>query len=346
MDNINNISSNMVKYIVEKDDNSAFASLNLNPAVRWAKFVLTDDKPNSNKVRVPISEFDNIIKTGVFMPIKVAEGGNPEGHEDAIPIGVITHLQIVKDKIEGLAALWQRERPEDVDKLKKRYDEGKPLDLSWEIMYSDSVTDEDTGIQSLIDAKLRAVTLVGIPAYAGRTSITAFASKDGNNQQEDSIVDELEKLKVEKETLETKIETLEEQIKTLNEQVAEASKDKDELEELRKFKKEIDELKARAEKISKIKEKFTEAGLEKSEEYFTEKMEEFLNMEEQSLDFMIQELVAFSEELKDGSGNEDEEDDENSSQLPRISATGNKKYDIKTLAKLLREENKNSKVSE
>lgn len=338
MDKVNSFSSNMVKYIVEQDDKSAFSSLNLNPTVKWAKFILTDNKPNKNKMRVPTSEFDNLIKTGIFMPIKVADGEIAEGHEGAIPIGVITHLKKAKDRIEGLAALWRKERPEDVDMLKEKYESGDPLDLSWEIDYSNSNETEE-GILELIGTKLRAVTVVGIPAYAGRTAITALASKE---KQEDSTLDELTKLKDElatanqnKQALEDKVKELEDKVKTLTEQVAEASENDKELEELRDYKKEIEDLKARVEKIENIKTKFSEAGLNKDKEYFEENMDKLLGLDEDTLDFMIQELVAFSEE----SNGEEGDKEVKSSKAPRIVDT-DAKVDISDLVEYLKELNK------
>ena len=326
--------ANMVKYIVEDttSDSSEFAALNLNPTVRWAKFILTDDEPNQNKVRIPESEFSNLIKTGVFMPLKVAAGEISEGHENTFAIGVITHLKKVKNKIEGLAALWSKERPEDVDMLKTKYDNREPIDLSWEIEYADSVTNEETGIKDLLGTKLRALTIVGIPAYAGRTPITAFASK---TNQEDSKLEELKKLQDElavangeKASLISELALLKEQVTTLTTELAETKTDAEELEVLRTFKKEVDELKAKLEKVAAIKDKFSEAGLNKSEEYFTDNIEKLLEMSEETLDFMVQELVAFSATTT-------VEEEEHSS-LPRIEGTG--KVTIKDLAKFLRAE--------
>jgi len=324
----------MVKYIVEDttSDSSEFAALNLNPTVRWAKFILTDDEPNQNKVRIPESEFSNLIKTGVFMPLKVAAGEISEGHENTFAIGVITHLKKVKNKIEGLAALWSKERPEDVDMLKTKYDNREPIDLSWEIEYADSVTNEETGIKDLLGTKLRALTIVGIPAYAGRTPITAFASK---TNQEDSKLEELKKLQDElavangeKASLISELALLKEQVTTLTTELAETKTDAEELEVLRTFKKEVDELKAKLEKVAAIKDKFSEAGLNKSEEYFTDNIEKLLEMSEETLDFMVQELVAFSATTT-------VEEEEHSS-LPRIDGTG--PVSIKDLAKFLRAE--------
>jgi len=324
----------MVKYIVEDttSDSSEFAALNLNPTVRWAKFILTDDEPNQNKVRIPESEFSNLIKTGVFMPLKVAAGEISEGHENTFAIGVITHLKKVKNKIEGLAALWSKERPEDVDMLKTKYDNREPIDLSWEIEYADSVTNEETGIKDLLGTKLRALTIVGIPAYAGRTAITAFASK---TNQEDSKLEELKKLQDElavangeKASLISELALLKEQVTTLTTELAETKTDAEELEVLRTFKKEVDELKAKLEKVAAIKDKFSEAGLNKGEDYFTDNIEKLLEMSEETLDFMVQELVAFSATTT-------VEEEEHSS-LPRIEGTG--KVTIKDLAKFLRAE--------
>ena len=326
--------ANMVKYIVEDttSDSSEFAALNLNPTVRWAKFILTDDEPNQNKVRIPESEFSNLIKTGVFMPLKVAAGEISEGHENTFAIGVITHLKKVKNKIEGLAVLWSKERPEDVDMLKTKYDNREPIDLSWEIEYADSVTNEETGIKDLLGTKLRALTIVGIPAYAGRTPITAFASK---TNQEDSKLEELKRLQDElavangeKASLISELALLKEQVTTLTTELAETKTDAEELEVLRTFKKEVDELKAKLEKVAAIKDKFSEAGLNKSEEYFTDNIEKLLEMSEETLDFMVQELVAFSATTT-------VEEEEHSS-LPRIDGTG--PVSIKDLAKFLRAE--------
>jgi len=161
-----------VQLIIEAEvTNLALASKNLNPMLTYVKFILTDDKPNGNNERIPKEEFSNLITTGLYMPLKMAEGGISEGHEETYPIGVITHLREDKDKIRGIAALWNRERPEDVAYIQERYSSGEPLDLSWELGHTDSFID-DTGVNNLTGCVLRATTLVGIPAYQGRTIVT------------------------------------------------------------------------------------------------------------------------------------------------------------------------------
>ncbi len=137
-------------------ENEAFAAISLNPAVTWAKFILTDSEPNLNKQRIPETEFENLIRTGVYMPIKMALGEIKDGHDEAIPIGVISHLKRASNQIQGLAALWDRERPEDIQYIKERYTNKKPLQLSWEVFYEQAVEKED-GIADLTGTALRAV---------------------------------------------------------------------------------------------------------------------------------------------------------------------------------------------
>lgn len=335
MNKTNKILSNMVKYNIEDDDSFEVSALNINPGVRWAKFILTDDEPNGNNIRIPMSEFSNIIKTGVYMPLKVAEGEISEGHKGTKPIGVITHLKQVKNRIEGLAMLWSKERPEDVEMLKEKYDSGDPLDLSWEIEYSDSIVDETTETKDLIGTRLRAVTLVGIPAYKGRTPITAFASEE---KQEELKLEELKQIKdklavaeQENTNLKNEILSLQEKITGFEQELSGVKEMKDELKELREFKKEIDELKERAEKIEKIKIKFSDAGLEKSDEYFEKNIDKFLEMSEENLEFLLQEMVSFSSETK--------EPEESHSSMPNVTGTI-ENLKIKDLVKYLREQNK------
>ncbi len=160
-----------------ENSNEAQAALLKNPAVSWAKFVLTDDQPNGNKQRVPLEEFDNLIKSGVFMPLKMARGSINPGHDKSEPLGVITNLKKSGNKILALAALWQRERKEDVDYLKALAKQNKSIDISWEILYEDSKPSEEfEGVQDLSSTSLRAATIVGVPAYGGRTQMLALAA--------------------------------------------------------------------------------------------------------------------------------------------------------------------------
>jgi hypothetical protein len=334
MDKFTNISTNMVQYVKDGNDSEfseAFASPSLNPGVRWTRFILTDDKPNGNGHIVPIEEFNNLIKTGRFMPLKMAEGKINEDHSDAKPIGVITHLQKIKNKIIGLAALWSNERQEDVDFLKARYDNKEPIDLSWEIGYANSETNEEDGTIKLLDTYLKAATIVGIPAYNGRTIVTAIASED---DEEDSKLDKekFDEIKSSLTLAEDKIGSLSDELKTKTEEASTLFK---EVEELREYKQEIEDAKERLTKVASIKEKFVDAGIEKEDKYFDENIDKLLNMKEEDLDFMIQELVAFSSQIND---DEDDKDDVDAS-LPRLSKDTDN-VDVKTLVKYLKDKNK------
>jgi hypothetical protein len=384
----------------------AEASLMLNPYVRWAKFIMTDDQPNGNKERTPIEEFDNIIQSGIHMPIKMAEGKIEEGHENSSPIGVITHLkkEFVDgiNRIVGLAAFWLRERPSDVTFLKEQFDNGQEPNLSWELGAQEKVLASD-GVFDWRGVAVQAVTVVGRPAYQGRTRIIAMAAKkktpdkwdkeyidnlpnsnflyvdrdgsrlfpvkddkglydegklretleemgksnlptpilrslkatvttllgrieggasleeisvDGaipleNNFTEDDTV-ELDELKKRVSELEAELATAQASLQEKEDAKAALETEKagmeTELAELRAFKKEIDDEVAKAEKIDGIKTKFAEAKLEKEDAYFTDNSEKLLSLDEAALDFMIQELSAFSAQASQKPENGKEEE--------------------------------------
>lgn len=413
---------NMLLYVEETtlDEGVAEASVaHKSPAVVWTKFTLTDDMPNANRMRVPSSEFDNLVKTGLYTPIKMAEGSIADGHEGAGPLGVITNLVSNGSKIDGLAALWAEERPADVEYIKSLLDKQIPVNVSWEILYGDSSID-DEGILNLHDVKLKAATIVGIPAYKGRTQVTAIASaekwstaykdslpsenfllitQDGNRHfpfkddtgivdpsrfqeilievasmeldddlratvikqvqkikdlvtigapvseidaerlvmfkaeanTEDTIVDKelqdalssLDETKAQNELLASEISTLKESISAIQ---AEKEVLASELEDLKVFKQGVEAETEKTAKLASIKKMFTEAGIEKSEDYFISNSEHLLGLDNSSLEFMLQELVAFSASASTASA---------ATQTPFISTTDSKKLSIKELADAL-----------
>jgi len=395
---------NMVELLNEAEfmdlEEEAFATISKNPAVTWVKFVLTDDEPNGNKQRVPQSEFDNLINTGVYMPVKMAFSGIKEGHEESFPLGVMTNLRKAGNTIKAIAAFWSRERQEDIDMLKKRIKDKLPLNVSWEILYGDSETDEN-GVTTLKDTTLRGVTIVGMPAYGGRTPVLAIASKgtkaftdslpedsflyiDGDSKlfpckNKEGILDEvlikesissltsntelsdeikqslLEKANEfltestkskediqDKEDKELKtIEELESEVSALKTALAEkdtAISEKEalltekeaEITPLKEFKENIEAEAKLNEKFASIKTKFAEAGIEKTEEYFTENREKLLSLEESAFDFLLQEMVSFKEAT--ASQNEEELDEEG---LPKVKGSGGGKPSIKEMAEFL-----------
>lgn len=361
-DNITKIGSKLLDmlYLIDEDEaknelGEAFASFMLNPTVTWVKFVLTDDKTNANGERVPQEEFANLIKSGIHMPVKMVYG-EIQGHPNSKPLGTITHLKEVQNDdgssaIIALAALWSKERPADIEYIKQRFAEKKPVDTSWEILYEDSTLNSDKNSIDLHGTVLSATTIVGNPAYQGRTPFLAISSKKAaeiTNEEEtteDNLMDvkeleaklaevepklatalsEIEQLKTEKAEKEAEIATLTEK----------NTAQETELTTLREYKDGVEAEIAKVEKIDAIKAKFVEAGLQKEDKYFTDNEDKFLKMDDEALAFFIQEMAAnLSEETHSSSAS----NDNNKKKVPAI--TGNEDgedYSVAGLAKYLRE---------
>lgn len=291
MDN-NMILESLVQIL--SDDERAEAAVSTNPHFTWLKFVLTDAKPNKNKQMIPQEEFDNILRTALYAPLKMAKGEIRDGHEFSRPIGAITHLKVIDDKIIGLAALWKIEYPEDVEIIEASYKKGTPLNISWELTYKNP--DFQDGVEVLRNVAIIGATLVGMPAYAGRTPVIAVASE----KMEESMEEEL---KVEEsqingaqqepspdEDFRQKYEEASSKIEELQKAVAELQT---RLEELLK---ENEGLKNKIEeenKLKQIKQMFSSAGIIKPDEFFEEKRNELLSMDSGALAFMLQEMIAF-----------------------------------------------------
>lgn len=174
-----------------------------NPNLGWLNFVLTDNVPNSNKQGIPTTAFAGLVSSGLHMPMKVARGEIKDGHDGAEPLGPITSLTEKDNQVAGIAAIWKEYRPEDYDMLKQMSEAGESIDISWELRYSESSKDDD-GIEWLMDPCVLAATIVGSPAYSGRTPVTTVASK---TNAADTTVDttELDALKETVEALKTEV---------------------------------------------------------------------------------------------------------------------------------------------
>jgi hypothetical protein len=419
--NSNTNFESMVQFIneetLEDNEKEALASVLIgNPAVTLVKFVLTDDKPNANKQRIPVEEFGNLINTGIYMPLKKAFDGINTGHEDSFPLGVITHLKTLGDKIIAIAALWSRERPQDVTFLKERMASKTPVNVSWEILYSDSKTNED-GVTDLLDTALRAVTIVGEPAYAGRTQFLAIASKGSKAYQseldklsddafllvmeggkekkrlfpykdsdgkvssdllkdaissiessteiseetkshlKETVSQELMKEQQSNETedkaldetkvkeLELKVEELTGLLKTKEEELTAKANEfgvvTQELDSLRAFKAEQDAAQQNATRLQVVKTKFNESGLKRPDTYFDEHKDEFLKLDDKSLEFMIQDLVSFASKNKESSENSSSASTSTNTQIPPLSNEGTRQPTTKELAEFLKTYKKN-----
>lgn len=271
-------------------DGEANASLSHNPNVSWAKFVFTDDIPNANKQKVPGDEFPNVIRTGTLMPIKMATGKINDGHEEAVPLGVISHLKEDGNKVIGLAALWATEREEDVKFLKLRDADGKAPQLSWELYYKDATTD-DLGIETLHNVVVKAITIVNAPAYQGRTPILAMANE--HTSESASMED-----KVTEEELKAKIAELEATVTKLTEELSVKDKAIEvqtvELSALKEYKTSAELKEQETLKFAEIKTLFKEAGIEKDDVYFDTNKAKLMKLEKEDLSFMVQEMLVFS----------------------------------------------------
>ena len=282
---------------LEIDEMAASASISLNPNVAWMKFLLTDDQHNANKQRIPREEFANVLRTGLFMPLKMAYGEVSEGHDDTFPLGVMTHLKTEGNSIQALAALWDRERHEDVEFLRNRYSEGKGIDISWELTYTDEDVEEE-GV-ALKNVSMNAATIVGMPAYQGRTTALALSSVE----KEGDLMDTIEKteherlLNEQKGQFEAQIAELQASLTTVQ---TELDALKPQYEELANYKQTIEEAEAKKTKLASIKDKFKDAGLDITDEYFTEKEEALAGMTDEQLEFFIQELVAAFKPAEEG----------------------------------------------
>ena len=308
-----NIIAKDVQLMVDTEKlGEAMASVSLNPNVAWLKMVITDDKPNANGMRIPKEEFANVLKTAVYMPMKMAVGEISEGHDETYPIGSIAHLVEKDDHVVALAALWTKERPEDIKFLKGRHDNGQSIDVSWELNYDVEASQKDKkGVLELKNVEMNAVTIVGLPSYMGRTPVTAIASKEDhqgdnetmetiNREDHDKIVKGLdEEINVLKDELKAATAELEE-LRPMKEELAGLQAEVEELkpkyEALATFKAETDAEKEKEEKLVSIRSKFAEAGLEATDEYFAEREEKFLEMDDEQVAFFIQELIAFKQE--------------------------------------------------
>jgi hypothetical protein len=311
------------------DSEEAFASFSLNPNFRWGKVIVTDDRPNGNNQKVPLEEFDNLIKTGVNSPVKMAKGKISDGHAEAMgnPIGTISHLTKSGNKVIALAALWEKERPEDIALLKEMYDKKEYPNVSWELSYTESSKVDD--VEELHGVSLNGLTVVGLPAYQGRTIFYSMASEE--KSEEITKMEELDELKQKITDLEASLKEREDEIsalKTEKESIA------SEVETLKQFKSVVENKAQELEKLASLQAKFKEAGLDKDQDYFDKNKETLLGLSETALDFMVQEMVSFASKVK-----ETQSSKENDS-VPNLINTDPTVDDIKAMANALRELNK------
>jgi len=171
--------------------------------------ILTDFEPNTNKQGIPKSEAENIIRSALYMPVKINfDGDDYHGHTGAYPIGPIVMAETAtdngRDVIMGEAVIWNREYEDVAEHLKIAFAEG--IGTSWEIFYDESKTKkDDNGIQWLEGCVFAGTCVVNTPAYGPeRTRLLAIAEtlhnrveskmpvlNDKKSSQADSDVDAL-----------------------------------------------------------------------------------------------------------------------------------------------------------
>jgi len=239
-----------------------------NPALGWMEFILTDALPNGNDYGIKADKFPSLAEAGLYMPLKMAEGGIASDHSKALPLGAIVSLVADDEKVSGKASVWKRERPNDYDLLMAMASADEPMHISWEILYSESTVD-DNGVEWINDPSLTAATLVGSPAYAGRTPVLAVASLEEESEEE--VVEEPETVEVAEEPVD----------EPLSEDVIK------ELEELRNYKKDREKTDGEAELFDNRVAELVEAGVNLSAEELNNNKEKWLSMDEAAFSFVV-----------------------------------------------------------
>lgn len=151
-----------------------------NPLQTIIKFVFADDQQDGNKRVLPYTEFSNVIRSAIGMPVKMRFDGFGVGdHKGAIPIGAITQMEEVTindnhHQLIAYATLWKDEYPEEVTWLTDKHKEGKAPGFSYELVYRDA--DWEGGIEKIKNVLTGAAALVKVPAFGKRTPLLALAS--------------------------------------------------------------------------------------------------------------------------------------------------------------------------
>lgn len=156
----------------------------LHPLQTNIDFIFTDFRPNRNKQGVPTTEAENIIKTGLNMPVKASfSGTSVRGHSSAVPIGPITSMEQRGDQIVGHAIIWKDEFPDLTEYLEQASKSEDGVQFSWELYYKSAEADTD-GVKWLQGCLVAGAAIVADPAYAGRTHLLALAEQNSMDLEE------------------------------------------------------------------------------------------------------------------------------------------------------------------
>lgn len=212
------------------------------PLLTVAKFILADDKGNSNNQGIEVEDFDDVIKSAVDTPIKMRYIGSKGvgGHFGSIPIGHIKRVEKEtasdgRNLLVAWAVLYKDEFPDEVQFLVDAFASGEAPGISYEIKYKDSVV--KNGVQWLKQLITKAATIVKSPAYGNRTALLALASNREISDEDftrevlniitpDEIKevqhmddDKIRQLEADAATKQTEIETLKQELTTLQGQL-------------------------------------------------------------------------------------------------------------------------------
>ncbi len=331
------------------------AAISRNPTLKWIKFVLTDDAPNANAQRIPKEEFANLVKTGVHMPIKMAQGFIREGHEFSVPIGSITNLVERDNFVEGIAGLWKKEFPDEIDVLQERASGGDKPQLSWEILYRDSNIDND-GVETFEGVMLEAATFVEAPAYEGRTPVVVMASKQNAQNDDYKIVtedynnmeDKLKALDIELTLARSVNESLTDDLAMLQESFDTLESEKVELtasiEELSEFKSGVEATQEKEAKLQALTELFSNSEVSLPAEYLEdeEKREQLLAMDLNDVEFLVRDLSSFSSESGEKDGKASRKHLGSKDETPNVEGDDPKDWTPEEIAKAMREDKEKS----
>ena len=257
------------------------------PNLGWLEFVLTDSEPNANHDGIHKEAFTSLIESGIFMPIKVARGSISEGHSGTEPIGTISELHEVEDRVAGKAAVWKKERPEDYEYLREKSAAGEAIDISWEIAYTTAEQDE-SGTSWIKDPVLLAATIVGNPAYQGRTPVTSVASVNEKTADVDTA------------ELQNQIEALQAQVTELNSTLEVANT---ELATLREYKETQEKEQAAAIKLTQRLDALGSVGLEYTEAEVADNAAKWLAMSDDDFNLMVSALQKVAQKTASASSN-------------------------------------------
>lgn len=283
------------------------------PYLTIARFVFADDKPNGNNQGIEYEDFAEVKATAIDMPVKMKFLGEAGvgNHAGSVTVGHIRKMdeEEVEDgshRLVAEAVLYAGEYPEEVEFLKKKFEEGTAPGVSWEVTYKD--VKKEGPISWLKGIITTAATFVRSPAYGMRTALLALASSteltdEEINDELQKIVDEnrpkitveggsnkveeeLKKLQAELEEAMEKIKTLEatnETLTTAKAELEEQVKERDE--EISKF--------TKAELVASRTAKVAEAGLKiEDDEVLAKKQEYWASLSEEQFAEYLDDLKA------------------------------------------------------